>query len=97
MMEVYSYKSAFGEGSFSLHLGFRVEGVLFALTSVQPQLTPYVEVPKHALSGPHIRSKKQSYVTVAYNQQAKRYNNIPAGKIDLEAIPGWPELYSFTV
>lgn len=80
MIPLYSYQDAFYEGK--MRPGFRAQGVLFVLTSVKPK-SNYMILAGPCCSG-HFSSQGKKYVTLASNQEARRYNNVTGGYLSLD-------------
>jgi len=76
---LHSYVGAFNDGE-NHHYGFKLKQVLYVITSSVPR-NSYVKIDTDSVFGKHIRETKQTFLTLATNQLAKRFNNIPAGKI----------------
>lgn len=86
LIHLFSYRNIFLDGETKLHPGFTHKGRLYALTTRRPEDTPYIEVPADAIHGEHFKPRATMYVTIAYNPDAKRYNNKSGGTIDLTKI-----------
>jgi hypothetical protein len=65
--------------------GFRVGDTLFVLTHTRPHYTDYTEISSDAIESEHFHKKNSTvFITTAYNQEAKRYNNISGGELFID-------------
>ncbi len=81
-IELHSYVGAF-RPTDKLRPGFRTrDGTLIVLTHSTPKNKPFVLIAATNISSAHFTCKTACvYMCVADNQSAKRYNNVPGGKI----------------
>lgn len=81
-IELHSYIGAF-RLTDKLRPGFRTRaGTLLVLTHAKPKNKPFYLIPAKNISSDHFTCKTEYvYMCVADNQSAKRYNNVPGGKI----------------
>lgn len=74
-IEILSYRNVFFDGIDKLHPAFRIGKVLFAISSKEPQMTPFIPVKVDSI---HFKGK-ESYLTTAYNQNAVPFNSVSGG------------------
>jgi hypothetical protein len=76
---LYTYINPFADDK--MRPGFQIEDQLYVLSSIRPKLTKYIELPAGSLKSDHFHEDKASYLTLAYNNSARRYNNLSGGKL----------------
>lgn len=83
VIKIYSHRDVFNDGNEKLHPAFKLGGTLFVLTNTRPQHTPSIIVEACKIKSRHFGQDRNSFLTVAYNQSAPKYNEISGGTITL--------------
>lgn len=79
---LFSYKGVFKDEK--MHPGFKVGEVLFILTNTRPLQTPYVCIDALQVESEHFKAKGDKiFLTVAYNQNSAKFNEMAGGKLEL--------------
>lgn len=81
--KLYSYRDVFHDGAEKLHPAFKLGGVLLVLTNTRPKHTLSVVIKASSVESKHFRQGRNSYLTVAYKQQATKFNENSGGVIKL--------------
>ena len=67
-----------------MHPGFKVGEILFVLTNTRPLQTPCVVLDAFQVNSQHFKAKNEKvFLTVAYDQAANKFNEVPGGELEL--------------